>query len=189
MRVVFSFRKFHLVDGQVSCGRCPLPMNPEGPWVVSLGPRSRAAQPHERGFLIKLQDVDRVGGRWHLLPDGGAHSSREVTVWGALTYSQRGTWCLWPGGLSDPQELRRHPGTQGPGQEPGRLPQTPCPTGSGRAARSRRSGSQAPETNGRMCPEPGGGHGVGCPASGLHPEPAGPLQAKSSPSVSSPASD
>lgn len=116
-----------------------------------------------RGFLIKLQDVDRVGGRWHLLPDGGARSSREVTAWGALAYSQRGTRCLWPGGLSDRQKLRRPPGTQGPGQEPGRLPQTSCRTGSGRAARSHGSGSQAPETNGRTYPEPGGGHGGRAP--------------------------
>lgn len=139
-------------------------------------------------FLIKLQDVDRVGGRWHLLPDGGACSSREVTAWGALAYSQRGTWCLWPGGLSDRRELRRRPGTQGPGQEPGRLPQTPCLTGSGRASRSRRSGSQAPDPNGRTCPEPGVDHGDGRPASGLHPGPAGPSR-RSRPKCLLPASD
>ena len=62
--------------------------------------------------------MDRVGGRWHLLPDGGAHFSRAVTAQGDLTYSQRGNWCLQPGGLSDRQELRR--GTRAP-----RTPGTP----------------------------------------------------------------
>lgn len=72
-----------------------MPQVPSG-----MASRERSFPPADlrSSFLIKLQDMDRVGGRWHLLPGGGARFSCAVTAWGDLAYSQRGTWCWQPRG-------------------------------------------------------------------------------------------